>query len=270
MNTVSKLVCGLMLSVALYGCSNQSAVPPIHGGKLSAQARRGNAIITINGNLLPIGSLYGLYSEDDVVLEAAGATNNVVWKILPHNVGELYKMKGGVRTSCVKEVLPLGSPSVPACILEGHITTEEIHYKAARGSSFPLFHVLPKVNPRDEINMFSLNVNSNTLPTVILFSATPTEGVYPLLTKLSFSFNDEDYDLRFTERIECNLDYGDGEPSEVIRDCTPDTTGILGGKPMLYTFSHTYKTPGTYTAKLRVTDRSGRPVVQNLLIKVNS
>ena len=93
----------------------------------------------------------------------------------------------------------------------------------------------------------TVNSPANQLPTA-MFSATPTTGDAPL----NVSFNGSTSSDPDGTIVSYAWNFGDGNTS----------TGT--------TTSHTYTTPGTYTASLTVTDDDGATGVDNIIITVNT
>lgn len=243
-----KLVCGLTLSVALYGCSNQSAAPQASGqkGGLEAQAIPSAATVTVDGAPLLEGGYAEMTSLTTVTLKAnfpdladMDPTQKITWEVFPAGTGTLSKTES----------------------MDGEVIT----YTAPAGGSFPVFHVKPKVNPTDEVKTFLIVVKPNGTPIISEFFADPNEGYAPLNTMLNFRIKDSDFPA---DKLTCELDYGDGSPVDMVDPCIPDTSGMLGGSFKKYQMPHTYATPNTYTAKLTVKDKSGLPVISTTTIKV--
>lgn len=242
-----KLVCGLTLSVALYGCSNQSAAPQASGQKvgLETQAIPSAATVAVDGAPLLEGSYAEMTSLTTVTLKAnfpdladMDPTQKITWEVFPAGTGTLSKAES----------------------MDGEVIT----YTAPAGGAFPVFHVKPKVNPTDEVKTFLIVVKPNGTPIISEFFADPNEGYAPLNTMLNFWIKDSDFPA---DKLTCELDYGDGSV-DMVDPCIPDTSGMLGGSFKKYQMPHTYATPNTYTAKLTVKDKSGLPVISTTTIKV--
>ncbi|HEY6889215.1 MAG TPA: ThuA domain-containing protein, partial [Solirubrobacter sp.] len=85
----------------------------------------------------------------------------------------------------------------------------------------------------------------NSAPVISAISATPSTGFAPLPVKFDTTASDEDNDA-----LTYSWDFGDGSAASTAEDP-----------------SHTYTTPGTYTAKLTVTDGKA-PVSRTVVVNV--
>ncbi len=87
----------------------------------------------------------------------------------------------------------------------------------------------------------SVSKIDNNSPIISEFIAVPNSGEVPLTVNFAWSLDDEDGDS-----LSCNMDFGDGSPVQVIKDCANNNFA-----------THTYNKEGAYTVKLSATDNNG-------------